>query len=171
MFPTRLWNRNLCDYIYKVFTNKSCNCMKCCSLWRTPEVSPPWRTESLWVHVAPPLCRNPFREGGQYFWRMYISSCVELGGIRTDCLVSLLLLYFRLTSFHLESVSVALLFRRATPPPTLQHGDFGSVEGEEESPHHYFYQQTKHILDVGPSRPSIHAAAAAAGAAASTDII
>lgn len=41
---------------------------------------------------------------------MCISSCVELEGISTDCVVLLLLLHFRLTSFHLESVSVALLF-------------------------------------------------------------
>lgn len=103
--------------ISKDITNKRCKCMKRCRLWRTQEVNDPWRTDSLWVPVTPPLCRDPFREGGLCFWRMCSSSCVELGGIPTDCLVLLLLLYFRLTSFHLESVSVALLFRLATPPP------------------------------------------------------
>lgn len=92
--------------------NKCRNCMKRCSVDATGDT----RSETLKYGVTPSSCHSMivkesfFGEDGGYFQRMCISSCVELEGISTDCLVLLLLLYFRLTSFHLESVSVALLF-------------------------------------------------------------
>lgn len=72
---------------------------------------------------------------------------MELEGISTDCLVLLLLLYFRLTSFHLESVSVALLFRRE-----CSSQDFGQKRG-------WVVKGTKALL---VSHPPPRSAAAAA---------
>lgn len=54
------------------------------------------------------------------FWRICVSSCTELEGIFCDCALLLLLLYFRLTCFHLESVSVALLFSQERSTPRLR---------------------------------------------------
>lgn len=54
------------------------------------------------------------------FRRICISSCTELEGISSDCALLLLLLYFRLTCFHLESVSVALLFSQERSTPRLR---------------------------------------------------
>lgn len=84
------------------------------------------------LHNCETQQKKLFLKVGGCLWKICTSSCVELEGISTDCVVLLLLLYFRLTSFHLESVSVALLF---STEGSYQDGEFGwwSVGGGHAS--------------------------------------
>lgn len=90
------------------------------------------------------------------FSKSCISSCMELEGISTDCAALLLLLYFRLTSFHLESMSVALLFSQGCDFGQLWVGDAPLLELEKipllisswspSHPPHLFMQQQPQLM-------------------------
>lgn len=98
------------------------------------------------------------------FWRICISSCTELEGIFCDCALLLLLLYFRLTCFHLESVSVALLFSQERSTPRLRlRAQLRAVWGGGERG--VIVTEKQHFVDIKLVSVSFASSQAAATAA------
>lgn len=117
----------------------SCSCIKT------------YGTKNIW---SEPFSKHPVHLGSWVQllggWRMFVVFLedlhLQLHGAGRDFLLTgevlLLLLYFRLTSFHLECVSVVLLFSQECS--SQQHCDFGQLRVGE----HYCNWKKKHFADT-----------------------